>query len=199
MKTKKSTRIIAWILICALVLSLVPVSIVLAEETYPPYQMTEENGKALEYHNTTAPIPLADIPDILGISDISTALTRVVDNGNPVWTSTDLGDMTLEADKAYTVQNGKIKMPSWNPSTWYTEWTDSYQFATKVYDVLTVEANIAGKVSVDGSSVADLTSFKVYRGETPTVSISMDGLEDYTVSAKADGETVLTEALTQQK
>lgn len=196
------SKLISLLLVVSMLLSFIPTNFVRAEDSYPAYQMVDVGGsKQLEFHNSVVDIPLEDAISLLGIDDVSKALLRIKDGDNVIWTTANLdigsgsvsNNLVLEAGKTYVIEQGELKMPSWKPSTWYTEWTESSRFTTKIYDVLTVESNQANVVFVDGTPIDAQSNFKVYRGSSVTIDVTMGSLLNNTVSLTVDGEKVLTD------
>lgn len=196
------SKLISLLLVVSMLLSFVPTNFVRAEENYPAYEMVDVGGtQQLEFHNSIVDIPVDEAITLLGIDDISEALLRIKDGETVVWTTADVdigsgsisNNLTMEANKTYVIETGELKMPSWKPSTWYTEWTAKSSFVTKIYDVLTVNSNQPDVVFVDGTPVQSKLNVKVYRGTSATIDVTMGSLLNNTVSMTVDGEKVLTD------
>lgn len=203
-KTPNYIRIICLLIIFAISVSHIPANIALAEDTIPEYEMIEIDGnKQVDFHNQVTTLPLQDALSLLGIDSVSDILARIIVDGTTIWETKGVSigedgvvnDLTLIEDATHTLQTGTLVRPSsWNPTTWYIEWTDSYAFTVKTFDVLTVNSNLTGLVSINNVPVDDTLSVKVYKNAKPTLNVSMGDLQNYAVTAVSDDNVLLNNA-----
>jgi hypothetical protein len=215
MQKKSMKRIVCVVVALALLFAQFPMNSVFAEpSTVSDFEWSDEAKTQIDIHNSAKTIPLVDFANMFGwtnpldmviriskdgevvfaLTDIITDLKQIISGGLSLEALSEIG-ITLEGDAHYTIEKGKVDvtMNGWKPS-FSVKWSAGPEFSTKIFDILTVNSNKAYLVKIGDAVITDSSSIKVYRDETPAVSVSMEGLVNYTVAATVNGETVLTEA-----
>lgn len=205
-------RIISLLLVAVVIFAQVPITnSVLAnenEDLIADYAWAGDGLNQLDFHNEVVTIPLIDFAELFQWTKPTDMIIRIWKGDNIVFTVTDsISDLTkltsldqlkeigitLEADTDYRIEKGTISIVSLWPFSYKVNWSNIAQFSTKVYDILTVESNKSDLVTIDGVTVTDSVGVKIYRGQHPTVAVSLGELQNYTVVTQLNGVEIMND------